>query len=70
MCPTTTNLTKAEISEAEIEIWLMVTNQKMESVAECKQPCSKLSAKIKTNYYAKSRKSYIVRSFKISYSQR
>ena len=56
MCPTITNLTKAENGKVENEIWQMVTNQKMEARAECKQPCSKLSAKINTKYYAKSRK--------------
>ena len=35
----------------------MVTNQKMDSGADCKQPCVKLSAKIKTIFYAKARKS-------------
>ena len=57
MCPTTTNLTKYEIGDVGLEIWQMVTNQKMDSVAECKQSCVKLSAKIKTNFYAKARKS-------------
>ena len=59
MCPTTTNITKAENGEVENEIWQMVTNQKMEARAECKQPCSKLSAKINTKYYAKARKSEV-----------
>ena len=59
MCPTTTNLTRAENGDVENEIWLMVTNQKMKAMTECKQPCSKLSAKINTKYYAKARKSEV-----------
>ena len=37
----------------------MVTNQKMEAMAECKHPCSKLKAKINTKFYAKARKSEV-----------
>ena len=59
MCPTTTNLTKAENWDAENEIWQMVTNQKMEAMTECKQPCKKLSAKINTKFYAKTRESEV-----------
>ena len=70
MCPTTTKLTQDEHVEVETEIWKMVTNQKTEAVTECKQPCIKLSAKIKSKYYAKARKSIYAIFLKIKKSQR
>ena len=59
LCPTTTNLTKDQNGKAETMIWQMGTNQKMQAMTECKQPCVKLTAKVKTKYYAKARNSLI-----------